>query len=71
MKRYRVQKVTPAGELIEESEVEAPSPEEAASALCPGELYHGTRGDRATLRAKVYSLDGENTLIRLYEHDED
>jgi hypothetical protein len=71
MKLYRVQKVTPAGELIEESEVEATSPEEAASALVPSKLYRGTRGVRATLRAKVYSLDGANSLIRLYEHDED
>ena len=71
MKLFRVQKVTPDGNLIEESEVRAPSPEDAASMLVPGKLYRGQRGVHATLRAKVYTVDGVNTLIRLYEHDED
>jgi hypothetical protein len=72
MKKFRVQKVTPAGEVIEEAEIAAGSAEEAACALVPGALYRGTRGQRAVLRAKVYSPDatGTATLVRFYERED-
>jgi hypothetical protein len=72
MKLYRVQKVTPEGELEQEVEVRAATPEEAASTLVTGKLYRGQRGDYAVLRAKVYAPGplGVQTLIRLYERVE-
>lgn len=72
MKLYRVQKVTPTGDLIEEAEVRAGSAEEAAAQLVPGKLYRGEKGKHAVLRAKVYapSFSGTTTLVRLYERQE-
>lgn len=72
MKLYRVQTVTPAGEVVKESAVRAGTPEGAVSMLIPGKLSRGCRGQRATLRAKVYAPDrlGIPTLIRFYDHGE-
>ena len=72
MRQYRVQKVTPAGDLIDESEVEAMSADEAVALIIPGKLYRGARGQHAVLRAKVYAAaaSGTTTLVRFYERDE-
>lgn len=72
MKLYRVQRVTPDGDLLEEAEVEAASAQEAASQLVEGKLFRGQKGFRATLRAKVYAPDpgGVVTLVRFYERIE-
>ena len=69
MKAYRVQRVTPEGEVVEEHEVRATSADGAAAAVVPGKLYRGNRGYRAILRAKVYALDSDGgvTLVRFYE----
>ena len=72
MRKYRVQKVTPAGVLIEEAEVEAMRADEAVALIIPGKLYRGARGQHAVLRAKVYAhaASGTATLVRFYERDE-
>ena len=70
MKEYRVQSVTPAGELIKEQTIAARSPEEAGMQLVGAQLFRGQKGFRGTLRAKVYAptSGGElPTLIRLYQ----
>lgn len=73
MKTFRVQKVTPQGDLIEETEVPAPSAEAAASMLVGGKLFRGQKGMRATLRAKVYSPEasGLTTLVRFYQREDE
>lgn len=73
MKTFRVQKVTPQGDLIEETEVPAQSAEDAASALVGVKLFRGQKGMRATLRAKVYfpEATGLTTLVRLYQREDD
>ena len=73
MKLYRVQKVTPEGELVEEREVHAASAEQAAAEVVPGKLYRGAKGHHAVLRAKVYAQAeaGTTTLVRFYERNED
>ena len=73
MKTFRVQKVTPQGDLIEETEVPAQSAEDAASALVGVKLFRGQKGMRTTLRAKVYfpEATGLTTLVRLYQREDD
>ncbi len=71
-KIYRVQKVTPEGDLVEEQTVTASSPEEAAGALFDCQLSRGQKGYRGILRAKVYVPGSGNTpvtLVRLYQRE--
>ncbi len=72
MKLYRVQSVTPQGDVIAELEVHAGSAETAAAQLIEGKLFRGEKGRGAVLRAKVYSAAaaGALTLVRLYERAE-
>jgi len=72
LREYRVQKVTPDGECIEEHRITAASPEEAARELFPVPLSRGQKGYRGVLKAKVYVPgrgDGPVTLVRLYDRE--
>ena len=67
MRRFRVELIGDGGDVVEEREVRAATPEEAATDLTGEPLCRYTRGPRKTLRIKVYYEQlGAMTLLRFY-----
>jgi hypothetical protein len=67
---YRVQLIDPDGTVVEERDVLAGSPDEAALSVVGGRVVRGAKGFRKVLRAKVYfTKGGQPTLVRYYQDD--
>jgi hypothetical protein len=68
LRTYRVKILSPSGDVVEEHEVRASTPEDAARRAVNEELVRGEKGSDRLLRAKVYwSLSGTpTTMVRLY-----
>jgi hypothetical protein len=64
---YRVQIIDTDGAVVEEQQVVAKNPDEAAEAAVGEPVVRGAKGIRKVLRAKVYFVSGgQPTMVRYY-----